>query len=169
MEAVLNGDTSAFALLVRKYERAAMSAVFGVLRDHHAAQDVVQDVFVTAYEELGKLRNRNHFGAWVLRIAYHRGMRVARERPSQPQPSDVTKSVASPENGRIGPETQDVLQAISQLPMSERAVVQLRFFGKQTVDQIAETTDCPVGTVTKQLSRAYARLRRLLKESDCER
>ena len=57
VEAVLRGDRPSFAMLVQRHERAVMAAAMGILQDHHAAQDVAQDAFVSAYQQLGSLRD----------------------------------------------------------------------------------------------------------------
>ena len=53
-------------------------------------------------------------------------------------------------------------KAIAELPDSYREIVLLRFYANQSCSQIAENLDMPIGTVTKQLSRAYAKLRQSL-------
>ncbi len=53
VKAVLAGDRSAYAHLVRRYEGSVRGIALGILRDFEAARDVTQDVFVAAYEKLG--------------------------------------------------------------------------------------------------------------------
>jgi RNA polymerase sigma-70 factor (ECF subfamily) len=61
--AVLNGNQETFAALFRRHERSVLAVALAVVRDHHLAQDVVQETFVTAYERLTTLRRPQSFGA----------------------------------------------------------------------------------------------------------
>lgn len=68
VEAVLGGDRAPFAILVQRYERAVLGVALGIFRDHHAAQDVAQDAFATAFQRLGTLRRPGRFAPWILGI-----------------------------------------------------------------------------------------------------
>jgi RNA polymerase sigma-70 factor (ECF subfamily) len=61
-------------------------------------------------------------------------------------------------------EVHELLDAIARLPDHERLVISLRYFDARSIAEVAELTGRPVGTVTKQLSRAIARLTLILKE-----
>ena len=72
--------------------------------------------------------------------------------------------------GRKQKSTKDyeLEKAIARLPDSYREVVLLRFYANLSCSQIAENLEMPIGTVTKQLSRAYAKLRQLLEKQKNE-
>jgi RNA polymerase sigma-70 factor (ECF subfamily) len=164
IRAVLGGQQVAFAELVRRYERTVWTTVWKVLRDHHAAEDATQNAFVEAYRQLGQLRHPAYFGVWLLRIAHREALRISRRRgPSQSLDaigdvveSDVTSSVTG-ESGAL-------LAAVGSLPDHERLVVTLRYLDGHSVADVAQLTGRPVGTVTKQLSRAIERLKSILTE-----
>lgn len=164
VKAVLDGRRECFAELVQRYERAACAAATDVLGDDHAAQDAAQEAFVAAYRKLPGLRDRSAFGAWVIKIARRQAARMARRsRPElslegRPDPPDKGR------DGRLDEATQRLLSAVMRLPAHERTAVILRYFDGRDVQAIAEITGKPVGTITKQLSRAYARLRERLKD-----
>ena len=157
--AVLAGDRNAYAFLVGRYERAVHAAALEVLRNHHAAQDAAQEAFVAGYRHLARLRDAAAFGAWILRIARHEAVRMARQRSRMPivePPGDVP---APQRNGQLDESSQLLLDRVSRLPEQERVVLMLRYFGSHSVQEVAQVTGRPLGTVTKQLSRAVARLR----------
>lgn len=157
--AVLAGDRSAYAKLVRRYERMVHAAALEVLRNHHAAQDAAQDAFVAGYRHLGSLREAGAFGAWILRIARHEAVRLARQRSRMPLAESSREIPAPQRNGQLDDASQQLLDRVSRLPEQERVVLMLRYFGSHSVQEVARMTSRPVGTVTKQLSRAVARLR----------
>jgi RNA polymerase sigma-70 factor (ECF subfamily) len=162
--AILEGEQTAFADLVRRYERAAWTTAWKVLRDYHAAQDATQNAFVEAYRRLGQLRSPAHFGLWLLRITRREALRLARRHGKTRSLACAGDSAASEVPEPLPAETGDLLLAIGRLPEHERLVVALRYLEGLPVAEVARLTDRPVGTVTKQLSRAIERLRSLLRE-----
>ncbi|MHC4406204.1 MAG: RNA polymerase sigma factor [Planctomycetota bacterium] len=157
---VKEGQTDAYEPLVRRYECAARVTALRVLGDHHAAEDVVQEAFVVAHKHLGSLRDGSKFGPWLMRITRRRALRAARRR--QPAVSiDATPEVADRLlDGRLRDGHEELIELISRLPLHERLVVTLHHLDGHRAAEIADITGRPVGTVTKQLSRAMRRLRR---------
>ncbi|HET6430440.1 MAG TPA: sigma-70 family RNA polymerase sigma factor [Phycisphaerae bacterium] len=156
----LDGDRQVFADLVRRYERPVRAIARGILGDHHAAQDAAQETFVLAYRKLHALRKPAAFGPWVMKIARNQALRMARRaRPVSELPPD---QAAPGGDGDLNETSRRLLSAVTALPAHERAVVLLRHFDGRTVREVADITGRSVGTVTKQLSRAYERLRRRL-------
>ena len=153
-----------FAELVERYDRAVRSLAMNVLTDHHAAQDAAQEAFLVAYRKLGSLRNGRAFGPWLLRIARRQATRMARRRPRASQLETLTDVPAGERDGRLDEESRRLLAEVMRLPEHERDVLMHKHFGGHDVRSIAKMTGRPVGTVTKQLSRAYARLRRRLRD-----
>jgi RNA polymerase sigma-70 factor (ECF subfamily) len=151
------GGAASFAQLVRRYEKAARAACLVVLNDHHLACDAAQEAFISAYKSLAKLRDRSSFGGWILTIAHNRALRLARHRRR-------TGAFALPTSDPpdCKPADLELLSAISALPEHERIVIMLRYFQNHDVSTVAEILDRPIGTITKQLSRAHERLRRAL-------
>ena len=161
VRAVLEGERSAYATLVRRYERAAMATATAVLGDRHAAEDAAQEAFLAAYRKLGRLRKAALFGPWLLKIARREALRIASKRRPVQSPDGL--DCANPaSDGQLDADSQQLLAAVMRLPTHERTVVMLRYFEDCDVAGIASATSRPVGTVTKQLSRARARLREWL-------
>jgi RNA polymerase sigma-70 factor (ECF subfamily) len=166
VNAVLDGEKQAFAVLVKRYERPVRAMAMGALRDYHSAADVSQDVFLKAYEELSKLRKRDAFGPWLMKIARRCALDFVRRRPPQmPLETAVAAAIENPD-GRLDEDKQRLLAAVIKLPKAEKQVVTLRYFSGQSVKEVADVVERSVGTVTKQLSRAHSRLRRILKEAE---
>jgi RNA polymerase sigma-70 factor (ECF subfamily) len=162
--AVLRGDRRAYALLVARYERGVLATTRRVLREPHLARDAAQDAFVAAYESLGRLRDPSAFGAWLLRIARRMASRLAQRRGirhAESLPEDHPAPV-DPNDGAA--DLEWALAATAGLPEQERVVVVLRYFEDHDVRTIAAMLGRPVGTVTKQLSRAHERLRQHLRK-----
>ena len=153
------GDRQAFAALVERYEQSALLLAGAVVHSWHDARDIVQDSFVAAYERLNRLWQAHKFGAWFLQIVRRRALWHVRrqKRLSRRLVPLTTEQACDPEpDGAI---SDDLSTMIARLPRQECAVVTLRHLNELPVAQIAKITGRPVGTVTKQLSRAYARMR----------
>lgn len=154
----LEGDREAFALLVSRYERLVLGVAFNALRDFHAAQDIAQEAFVTAYCQLATLRNPAVFGPWVAQMA----ARLARKPKKRTSPHvplnpdlQTPNSTASWDQDVL----QRVLHALNALPESQRTLMILRYVDGLDSAEIARVTQRPLGTVTKLISRALERLR----------
>jgi len=166
VNAVLNGEKELFAELVKRYERPVRAVALDVLGDYHSATDVSQDAFVRAYERLAGLRKPEAFGPWLMKITRRCALDSARQKPKETRLE--TKMAAAIENpdGRLEENKQRLLAAVVKLPGSEKQVVMLRYFGDNSVNDVANLLGRSVGTVTKQLSRAHRRLRKILERSE---
>jgi RNA polymerase sigma-70 factor (ECF subfamily) len=172
VRAVLRGDREAFAALVARHERTVWMTAWRILRDVHTASDVAQEVFLQAFHRLGDLREPARFGIWLLRIARREAVRHARRRSSHPTRSleeltgdpHLSGSTDGHGAGQLPADSEELLGAVARLPAQERLVVVLRYFDGHSVAEVAEALGRPVGTVTKQLSRALERLKASLKE-----
>jgi RNA polymerase sigma-70 factor (ECF subfamily) len=182
---VLGGNADAFRLLVERESRSLVRACYRVLGDLHEAEDASQEAFVTAYRALGTWRGDGPFGAWLARI----GVRIAVRRASRRRPVawiDPRPMAADREDGGVGEDAlyaalastagesdpghlairaeraAAVRAAVSKLDEPYREVVALRFFSELSLQEIADQSDRPLGTVKTHLRRGLQRLRRVL-------
>jgi len=177
VNAVLNGEKELFAELVKRYERPVRAVALDVLGDYHSATDVSQDAFVRAYERLTGLRKPESFGPWLMKITRRCALDSARRLVSAKRFAEagrlkearleikIAAATGNPD-GRLDEDKQRLLAAVVKLPGSEKQVVMLRYFGDNSVNDVANLLGRSVGTVTKQLSRAHRRLRKILERSE---
>jgi RNA polymerase sigma-70 factor, ECF subfamily len=156
--AVRAGDIGAYAALVGRYERIVRASVLRKTGDSHATEDAVQDAFLIAYESLASLRTAERFGAWLLGIAKNRAARTLQEKIRREHSVDDFDALPHDSNRRLSEQSLELLELVERLPEHERVVVGLKHFEGYTAAEIAAITGSPLGTITKQLSRAYARL-----------
>jgi RNA polymerase sigma-70 factor, ECF subfamily len=156
---VRSGDREAFSVLVQRYERPVQAVACSVLRNWHDANDVSQQAFVAAYEKLNRLWFARKFGSWLLCITHRLAVRHVQRRKRRSL-SELDPNTAAP---GIRPELSDLsldlVSLLGRLPVQERVVVSLRHLDGLSLAEVAQATGRPVGTVSKQLSRAYSRLR----------
>jgi RNA polymerase sigma-70 factor (ECF subfamily) len=159
--AARRGNRQAFAQLVQRYSAAVRAVAFHILRDHHASEDAAQEAFIHAYKRLPNLRVPSLFGRWLLKISRHQALVAGRSRRGDvplDQAVDVAQAI------EVGADMDHLLAEVMRLPEREQRLIMLRFFNGCSVEEIARITNRSVGTVTKQLSRGYARLRERLAE-----
>jgi RNA polymerase sigma-70 factor, ECF subfamily len=161
VERVRRGDVESFSALCRRYERSVLAVALAQLGDMHAAEDVVQATLLAAFQRLCTLTDSSKFGPWMMQIARRQVIESARKR----QVAATMRGYASLEPAACDAPAMDwiekehLLKLVDGLPDRERALIGLRFFDGHSLAEIAEITSRPVGTVTKQLSRAIGRLR----------
>jgi RNA polymerase sigma-70 factor, ECF subfamily len=168
----LAGNTTAFAELVRRYRRAALARAFAVLGDSHEAEDVAQDSFVQAYDQLETCRDPSRFGAWLLTIAHRsalnrvRSIKRRRSVPLESAGADAGAYGSSANQASVALDRADLQQkltaALGQLSPVQREVVLLADLEDWSHARIAEHTGISVTMSRRHLSDARRRLRALL-------
>lgn len=183
VDAVLGGDRDAFRRIVERDGPSVVAACARVLGDRVEAEDVAQEAFVIAYRSLSTWRADGPLGAWLSRIAVRLAVRRASQRkqvvwldplaadadlPNQERFRTTGRSEAvDPAHTVLRTERDAQLRAaVASLDEPYREIVALRFFAERSLNEIAEATDRPLGTVKTQLHRGLARLRRVLEDSD---
>ena len=166
VNAVLDGEKQAFAVLVKRYERPVRAVALDVLGDYHSAADVSQEAFVKAYEQLAGLRKPEAFGPWLMKITRRCALDSLRRKPKETQLEPKIAAVTESPDGQLDEDKQKLLAAVVKLPRSEKQVIMLRYLGDNSVKDVADIVGRSVGTVTKQLSRAHKRLRIILERSE---
>lgn len=161
------GDERAFELLVRKYQFKIVQLV-GRLVGEADAPDIAQEALIKAYRALPGFRGQSAFYTWLYRIAINTAKNhlVSRGRRPANQDIDVTDAeqyghtiylsdVDTPESLILSEEIRrKVFEAIEKLPADLRQAIILREFDGLSYEEIAETMDCPIGTVRSRIFRA---------------
>jgi RNA polymerase sigma-70 factor, ECF subfamily len=166
VDRTLAGDSTAYAALVRRYRRAALARALAVLGDTFEAEDVAQESFVQAYEQLASCRDPSRYGAWMLTITHRSALNRARSiKRRRAVPLEPTVPSHAPDAGeRL--EAQDLrrelLDALAQLPLVQREVVLLADLENWSHAEIAEKTGISVTMSRRHLSDARKKLRVLL-------
>jgi RNA polymerase sigma-70 factor (ECF subfamily) len=163
---VLAGETAAYADLVCRHRRAALARALAVVGEPADADDVAQDAFVQAYDQLATCRNRARFGAWLLTIVHRRALnhlRTVRRRRAVP----LDDALPAPNDAHLVRAERDdlrrrLLDALATLPAVQREVVLLADVEHRSHAEIAATTGLSVTMSRRHLSDARRRLRALL-------
>lgn len=165
---VQKGDKSAFDLLVLKYQHKIVNLVSRYVRDADEALDVAQEAFIKAYRALPRFRGDSAFYTWLYRIAVNTAKNhlVAAKRrpmdydldlqdPDQYEMHARLNTTDTPEAVALKDETQQQInRSINELPPDLRTAIILREIDGMSYEEIAQTMECPVGTVRSRIFRA---------------
>ena len=169
VERVQRGDKAAFDLLVVKYQRKIFRLLSRLIRDAAEIEDVAQEAFVKAYRALPNFRGDSAFYTWLYRIAINTAKNYlvsqGRRAPTSTQ-SDVEEAetfddgdhlrdLNTPDSMLVTKQVGDAVnRAIDQLPEDLRTAIVLREIEGLSYEEIAESMQCPIGTVRSRIFRA---------------
>jgi RNA polymerase sigma-70 factor (ECF subfamily) len=165
---VQKGDKGAFDLLVLKYQHKIVNLVMRYVRDPELALDITQEAFIKAYRALPRFRGDSAFYTWMYRIAVNTAknhLAAQRRRPmdveldlQDPEQYDLhakLKETDTPEGVSLSNELKETVErAIAALPEDLRTAIILRELEGMSYEEIAQTMECPVGTVRSRIFRA---------------
>ena len=165
---VQKGDKGAFDLLVLKYQHKIVNLVMRYVRDPELALDIAQEAFIKAYRALPRFRGDSAFYTWMYRIAVNTAknhLAAQRRRPmdieldlQDPEQYDLhakLKETDTPEGVTLSNELRETVEkAIAALPEDLRTAIVLRELEGMSYEEIAQTMECPVGTVRSRIFRA---------------
>ena len=152
------GDRAAFGRLYERYARMVHGVALVRLRSQDA-DDVVQEVFVRALEQLHTLRDLYAFGGWLAAIARHVSVDLLRRTPERAD-LEEEPSMRAPQHPAL--EARRALDAVRALPEAYRETVMLRLVEGLTGPEIAERTGLTPGSVRVNLHRGIQLLRERL-------
>lgn len=166
MARVRAGSSAAFELLHDRYRSRIYRVARSVCRDDGRAQEAVQETLVSIWSSRERYEDRGDVGAWVLTLARHRAIDIARRnRPHATHRAgdDMLEAVATPgcvqEKVAARAHAAHVTSALAQIPGEQREVIVLAFYGQLTHLEIAARLGIPLGTVKGRMRLGLIRLR----------
>jgi len=172
---VKGGETALYEILMRRYNQRLYRAARAILKDEGEAEDVMQDAYVRAFQNLHQFEGRAPFSAWLLRIAVNEalGRRRGRQRNTSLEAGDengelsmkIVETAADPEQSAARAELGHLLEeAVLRLPEAYRAVVMLRDVEELSTAETAAALDLTEENVKIRLHRGHAMMREMLYE-----
>ncbi len=168
VERVQRGEKRAFDILVLKYQNKIIQLAYRYVHDHDEAMDVAQEAFIKAYRSLDKFRGDSAFFTWIYRIAINTAKNPLVASGRRPPRTDLDAQEAEQYDGATGlreyatPEhillrdelKETIASAIRELPDDLRTAITLRELEGLSYEEIAQTMECPIGTVRSRIFRA---------------
>jgi RNA polymerase sigma-70 factor (ECF subfamily) len=163
IRAARSGDGAAFEEIMVLTERRVAQISWRILGDAEEVKDAMQETFLRLFRYLGKYDEKKDFVAWLSRIAVNVCIDLRRRKRPTTQLPELTFDGASIEDVLIQRSNRALLtQAIDALAPRERAAILLRDVEGLPTEQVAAAMGNNVTTVRVQLSRARAKLRKII-------
>ena len=179
IQAVLDGDPSAYRGIVERYQGRIYSVVYGMLRNPEDSKEVAQEAFVKAYQKLSTFRLESKFYTWLCRIAINLSIDLLRKRKRRDH-SEFDEGIgARDSSGEIldmyNSERPDkalerselhtkIIQEVEKLPAEQKQAIVLREIDGLSYREISEIMNIPEGTVMSRLFYARKKLQEALAE-----
>jgi len=174
ISSVLKGDRQAYALLVDAYKTPVFNLAYRMTGSIPEAEDVAQDAFLRAYENLWRWRQDRSFFVWLYTIAIN-GIRnhLKKKQRSESRDADWGEGVAregaearaanQPEGALLEDERQRRLQAcLLRLPADLREAVVLRFYEDRSFEEIARICGISLSSAKMRVYRGLRKLRGMM-------
>ncbi len=176
----LDGDESAYRLLLERFRRPVFSLIYRMIGDPEQAEDLAQESFVKAFNNLDSYNPSYRFSSWLFKIANNHAIDYLRRarlstvsihgspHATDEEQEEGTRIVLeahdeSPEQEVLATELgRQIERAIGQLRPEYRTAIVLRHVEGRSYEEIAEIMDIPIGTVKTFIHRARAELRAAL-------
>jgi RNA polymerase sigma-70 factor (ECF subfamily) len=155
----MDGDSAAFADLIRPQYTAAYRVAYGLLHDVHEAEDVVQDAAFTAWKKLGNVREGSELRPWFLAIVANRCRTVAKSRWGSMVRMDGREEVVPSPDIAAG---IDLRRALARLGHDERLLLVLRYYLDMPYEEIGAVLGISHQAARTRVVRAIHRLRPIL-------
>lgn len=166
--AAQSGDRAAFGELCVRYERMVYGVAFARLGDHNEAQELCQEVLIHALEKIDQLRDPSCFGGWLRCMAQRMAInRAVRRRPTVNSEDGSLDGSAieahTPLDRALASERQRHVRAgLKRLKSMDRDTLVAFYVNGQSLVEMSDRFDSPIGTIKRRLHVARKRLAREL-------
>lgn len=176
---IQEGKLEGMELLVKRYQDKAFHAAMMIVRDHQLAEDIVQQCFLKAYDNIQSFKSELPFGPWFFRIVVNHAINAARrqarlrplEEGDEEDESVVQRWIVDPQPM---PEEQlahvqtarELREALAKLSPEHRAVLVMRYYLMMGDKEIAAQQKRPLSTVKWWLRSAKRKMRSMLEQDE---
>jgi RNA polymerase sigma factor (sigma-70 family) len=166
---ICKGNSDAMEAIYHQHKDYIYRTCYYILFDHQWAEDLLQETFVTAFQNIKQLQNPAAFRAWITEIAVRKCRKFVskytRLHLVQVEDHHSMEDKGIEEIVVTGETIQHVHQVLSEMEYEDRAIVSLYYFNKMKIREIGELLHLPEGTVKWKLHE----LRKQLKKRFTER
>ncbi len=164
VEAAQNGHLDSFGALYERYHRPMVALAYSMLGNRDLAEDAAQEVFAVACRDIGSLKRKDRFVAWLAGICRNVSRQMLRTNRIRPMNPSDDCCVPIRDN-----ETEDrretIRRAVWSLREPERELIVMRYFDGFSQAQISEVLDISSQAVNGRLVRAKRKIARYLKRN----
>ncbi|MGO8701524.1 MAG: RNA polymerase sigma factor [Limisphaerales bacterium] len=162
------GEASAWEVLFKRYQMPLYTYVNELIHHEQASLDIVQESFISAARHIQRLREDQKFGSWLFGIAHQKCAHYWRKQRPETGPVKEGEEPRGEEADRPdemlmrAEEEEKLMALLEKLPPQHRAALLLYFMEDFSIEDIAQITGTPTGTVKSRLHYAKGELREML-------
>lgn len=173
----VQGNQEAFKKLMDKYQKPLYFHVLKMVRNHEQVEDLVQEAFMKAFNNLESYNTNYAFSTWLYRITTNHTIDYLRKKklnttsinePVKTRDGEMEiqiKDESETDRNIIRQERKKIIhQAIHDLPEKYRKVIEMRHLQELSYQEISDLLDLPLGTVKAHIFRAREMLYKELKD-----
>lgn len=165
-----------YLCLMKRYEAKLLNYIFKISNiNREDAEDILQEVFIKAYQNLNDFDLNFKFSNWIYSIAHNATISAFRKKKVRPQTvswedkdlNNILESTLDVENTSLQKLTyKQILKIINQLPLKYKDVLILKFMEGKDYREISDVLHKPMGTIATLINRAKKSLKQELKKED---
>lgn len=163
-----SGDLDALGTLYDKYRPTVYRTALAIVRDPDVAEDILQEAFLRLHTYAARVKSELPLAPWLYRVTINLCYTWFTRNKWFAPLDEFIENLVGPMKHRPEPaaehrDAQHIMQtAINALPFNQRVVIILHYLNDLSLQEIAEITDCPLGTVKSRLFYARESLRQQL-------
>ncbi len=163
LSGVARGDRRALEALYLGYHRRLARFVSRIAPRYETVEEIINDTFMVVWQHAHEFRGASRVSTWIIGIAYRIALKslrrndgLLRAQSSENLPEEFVEPMEATELNDW------IAHALSYLPLEQRLTMELAYHLGHSIEEIAEITDCPTGTVKARMFRAREKLREYL-------
>jgi len=181
VELYVQGNNSAFDVLLNRYKKSIHSYIFYIVRNHDLTEDIFQDTFLKVIMTIkqGRYVDTGKFKAWITRIAHNLIIDNYRQERNENTISndevevdllnDMRLCDTNIEDEMVQEQVyKDVRRLVNHLPENQREVLEMRFYQDMSFKEIADITGVSINTALGRMRYAILNMRRMAEENHIE-
>ena len=171
INSVKQGNANAYRYLVEKYQDMAYSLAFSIVKNSEAAEEVTQDAFLKAYQNLHQFEQRAKFSTWFYRIVTNEALKLIRKKEykhsddidelNDQQYAEINNSIASFTEQE---QRYYINKGLARLLPKDSLVLRLYYLEENSLKDVKEITGFTITNIKTILHRARKRFYHVLKD-----
>ncbi len=168
VQAFQNKDIKAFEKLYKMYSKSMLGIINTIVKDHYIAQEVMQDVFIKAWDNADKYaEHKGRFFTWILNIARNAAIDKTRSKSFKDTQKNLNvdffvNSIETSDSLDQSTDAIGIRAFVAKLSEKCKAVIDMIYFKGYTQKEAAETLEIPIGTIKTRNRMCLSELRKIL-------
>jgi RNA polymerase sigma-70 factor (ECF subfamily) len=162
VEAARNGHLESFGLLYERYYSSMVALAYSMLSDRELAEDAAQEVFAIACRDIGNLKSKEKFAAWLAGICRNISRQTLR---TKERGIESITDEPTDKNNHLEYRNEMLYRAVHKLQSAERELILLRYYDNMPYERIAQILDISIQAVNGRLIRTKRKIAEYLRRN----